>query len=69
MNNFLFIEFKILIQKENYNHLIIRGFKNGPLFENIRNLPEFKKILSEIETKFWANHERIKASLEEKGLL
>ena len=62
-------QMKIFSEQENYPHWVVRSFKDDPLFDNIRNLPEFKEILSEIETKFWANHERIKASLEEKGLL
>jgi len=34
--------------------------------DNIKNLPEFKKIWKVIEDKFWDNHKRIKVSLEEK---
>ena len=30
---------------------------------------DIEEILKEIETKFWANHERIKANLTEEGLL
>ena len=40
-----------------------------PLTDNIKDLPEFKKIMSDIETKFWNYHKQIKASLEEKELL
>ena len=47
----------------------IRNLKDEPLFETIRKLPEFQKIIYEMDSKFWANHERIKKSLEEKGLL
>ena len=47
----------------------IRMLKDDPVFENISNLPEFKNIVSELETKFWANHQRIKGNLKDKGLL
>jgi hypothetical protein len=40
-----------------------------PLYDNIRDLPEFQEILTEMETKFWENNERIKASLVENDLL
>ncbi len=43
--------------------------KDAPLYDYIRNPSEFQKIFLEIEINFWANHERIKASLTEKGLL
>ena len=39
------------------------------MLDNIRHLPEFKKILSKIESNFWENHDKIKESLEEKRLL
>ena len=44
-------------------------FKNDPLIELIKEQPEFRQILEEIETKFWKNHQQIKTSLVEKGLL
>jgi len=40
-----------------------------PLIDNIKNQPEFKQILQELDVKFWKKHQQIKASLEEKGLL
>ena len=40
-----------------------------PLMDNIKDLREFKKIFSEIESKFWNSHKQIKDSLEQKGLL
>ena len=47
----------------------IRMLKDDPVFENISNFPEFKKTVSELETKFWANHNKIKANLKDKRLL
>ncbi len=40
-----------------------------PLFDNIQDQPEFRKMLDDIETRFWEYHHEMKASLEEKGLL
>ena len=36
-----------------------------PLWDNIRNEPEFKSIFSEIEAHYQAEHERVKKWLEE----
>ena len=47
----------------------IRMLKDDAVFENINSLPEFKKTVSELETKFWANHQKIKANLKDKRLL
>ena len=56
-------------QQENFHYWIILFLEIDPLVDNIKDLPEFKKILSEIEIKFWNYHKQIKASLEEKELL
>jgi len=56
-------------QQTNYPYLVIPFLKMDPLTDNIKDLPEFKKILSDIEIKFWNSHKQIKASLEEKELL
>ena len=56
-------------QQENYPYLYILFSEIDPLFDNVKDLPEFKKILSDIENKFWNSHKQIKASLEEKELL
>ena len=55
--------------QENFAFWTIRFFKDDPLYDNIRNLPEFKEILAEIESKFWEDHKRIKSNLRKKGLL
>ncbi len=43
--------------------------KYDPLFDSIRNESEFLKIVSEMEAKYKAEHERVKKWLEEKGML
>ena len=39
------------------------------LIDPVKDNTEFQQLLQEIETKFWQDHQRIKDSLEEKGLL
>jgi len=56
-------------QQSNYHLWTIIFLKMDPLMDNIKDLPEFKSIFSEIETRFWDSHKQIKASLEEKKLL
>jgi TolB-like protein/lipopolysaccharide biosynthesis regulator YciM len=43
--------------------------KHDPLFENIRNEPEFQSILHEVETKYNNTHEKVRKWLEEQGEL
>ena len=42
--------------------------KNDPLFNNIRNEQEFKKIVKDAESKYQAEHERVRKWLEEQGM-
>ncbi|MBE9511381.1 MAG: AraC family transcriptional regulator, partial [Bacteroidetes bacterium] len=60
---------ELFSQQTNYQYLIIPFLQIDPLIDNIKDLPEFKKILSDMEIKFWNSHKQIKASLEEKDLL
>ena len=62
-------QMKLFSTQKNIAYFRIRNLKDDPVFDNIRELPEFHTILSEIETRFWENHKRIKTSLEKKGLL
>jgi|WetSurSiteA1Bulk_404760.scaffolds.fasta_scaffold00432_4 TolB-like protein len=43
--------------------------RNEPFFDNIRNEDRFKKILKNVESKYQAEHERVKKWLEEQGML
>jgi TolB-like protein/AraC-like DNA-binding protein/Tfp pilus assembly protein PilF len=42
---------------------------DDPLFDPMKDLPEFQKIMREISVKFWKNHKEIRDSLKKKGLL
>jgi tetratricopeptide (TPR) repeat protein len=44
-------------------------FKDDPLFDSIRDEPEFQQILSDVESKYQAEHERVRQWLEENDML
>ena len=48
---------------------VIVYFKNDPLFNSIRNEPEFRQIVRDVEAKYQAEHERVRKWLEEQGTL
>ena len=60
---------KLFSQQDNYHYWVVIFLRIDPLMDNIKDLPEFKKILNDIEIKFWNRHQQIKASLKEKELL
>jgi len=43
--------------------------KNDPLFENIRDEPEFQQITRDVEAKYQAEHARVRKWLEENDML
>jgi TolB-like protein/Tfp pilus assembly protein PilF len=43
--------------------------KEDPLFDSIRNEPEFQQIVKDVEAKYQAEHERVGKWLEEQGIL
>jgi tetratricopeptide (TPR) repeat protein len=42
--------------------------KNDPLFDSLRNEPEFQQIVKDVETKYQEEHERVRKWLEEQGM-
>jgi TolB-like protein/Tfp pilus assembly protein PilF len=47
----------------------VTAIKNDPLFNSIRNEPEFQQITKDVEAKYQAEHERVRKWLEEQGKL
>lgn len=57
------------VKEDNIQYWIILFMREEPIPNGINQVPECKKLMDEIEAKFWANHEKLKLTLEEKGLL
>lgn len=55
-------------KEDNYQYWILL-MRSDPVFDPIKDDPEFKKLMAVIETKFWDTHKAIRLTLEEKGLL
>ena len=55
-------------EKYPYWYILFLGF-DDPLFENIDELPEYQKIRTQIEQKFWKYHKEIKDRLKYKDLI
>jgi TolB-like protein/AraC-like DNA-binding protein/tetratricopeptide (TPR) repeat protein len=57
-------------KQDNIQYWIILFIRQEPVpGKGLNREPECKKLLDEIEAKFWANHKKLKLTLEEKGLL
>ena len=60
---------RMFAQKENMPLWIINYLYHDPLFGSIRDEPEFQQILHEVETKYEAEHERVRQWLEENEMI
>ena len=56
-------------RQDNYQYLIIPFLQIDPLIDNIKDLPAYKRIIRDMEIKFWRSHKKVRASLKEKNLL
>jgi len=55
--------------QEDYFYWILLFAKMDPVFDNIRELPEFNDIMSKLERKFRKRHKKIKAALKEEHVI
>lgn len=60
---------RLFTQEDNIQYWVILFMDKGPELTETEASPEFKKLLQEVERKFWANHEKLRVKLEEQGLL
>ncbi len=61
---------KLFSEQENYPYWYILFLEmDDPLFDPMKDLPAFQKIMREVNVKFWNRHKEIKDSLRQKGLL
>jgi TolB-like protein/Flp pilus assembly protein TadD len=59
---------RIFNQKQRMPSWIVTIIKNDPLFDSIRDEPEFQQIVRDVEAKYQAEHERVRKWLEENDL-
>ncbi len=60
---------RLFTQEDNIQYWVILFMDKGPELTETEASPEFKKLLQEVGRKFWANHEKLKLTLQEQGLL
>jgi len=60
---------RLVNQRQRMPLWMIPNIKNSPLFDSIRDEPEFQQIVRDVEAKYQAEHERVKVWLEKEGML
>lgn len=59
---------RLFSEEENYQFWVLL-MDDDPSFDSISDMPEFKELYKKIQDKFWKEHDELKATLEEQGLL
>jgi hypothetical protein len=59
---------ELFSKEDNYQYWILL-YQIEPSFDHMKDNHRVKKIMGDIEAKFWATHKKLRASLEGKGLL
>ena len=60
---------ELYAQKDEFDIYATIFIEMDPMVDNIKELPEFKKLMQEIEVKFWKKHNKIKAKLKKEHLM
>ncbi len=47
---------------------MVANIKDDPLFDSLRDEPEFQQIVRDVEANYQAEHERVREWLEEQGM-
>lgn len=62
-------QLKVFSTKSNYQYWIVLFMETDPVFKPLKKHPEFYKVMQKITDRFWENHNRLKKSLENEGLI
>jgi len=60
---------RFLNQRQRMPQWQVANIKDDPMFDSIRDEPEFQQIVRDIEAKYQAEHERVRQWLEENDML
>ncbi|HPG08351.1 MAG TPA: helix-turn-helix domain-containing protein [Saprospiraceae bacterium] len=61
-------QLNIFSESDNFQYWFLL-IEDEPIFKPLKAHPEFPIVMQKIKDRFWQNHDRIKRSLEERGLL
>tara|TARA_E500000318_G_scaffold66019_1_gene60970 strand:+ start:3543 stop:5609 length:2067 start_codon:yes stop_codon:yes gene_type:complete len=55
--------------KNHFMYWMILFMTMDPVLDSLKSYPGYNAVIQKIEDRFWENHDRLKETLEEKGLL
>ncbi len=68
-NDLAIEQLKIFATQSGFQYWIVVFMEQDPILEPLKNHPEFEAVVEKIKEQFWKDHDQLKATLLEKGLL
>ena len=62
-------EYEKFAAKNHFQYWMILFMTMDPALDSLKSYPGYDAVIQKIEDRFWENHNRLKATLQEKGLL
>ncbi|QIA08053.1 helix-turn-helix domain-containing protein [Draconibacterium halophilum] len=62
-------QLKIFATQDNYQYWILVFIEEDPIYNPLKNHPEFEEILQKIKDRFWKKHDILKKQLADKKLI
>ncbi len=62
-------QLKVFATRENFQYWVLLFMDKDPGMKPLAKHPEFDLVVQQIEDQFWKNHNELRKSLEEKGLI
>ena len=56
-------------KEEDFQYWIVLFIESDPIVDRVKDNPEFKKIMKDVYARFWGQHEKLKVTLQEQGLI
>ncbi|MBU3010691.1 helix-turn-helix domain-containing protein [Polaribacter vadi] len=68
-NDLAIEQFKLFATKNNYQYWVLLFLEKDPLIKSLQTHPEYDEVIQKIRDRFWDNHNQLKESLKENGLI
>ena len=62
-------EYEKFAAKNHFQYWMILFMTMDPALDSLKSYPGYDAVIQKIEDRFWENHNRLKETLQEKGLL
>lgn len=62
-------QLKLFSRQHNFQYWIVLFYEMDPIIEPLKAHPEFEEVMEQVKNRFWEDHEKLRSTLKEKGLI